>query len=414
MEIRPKLKKWIVNKWGDICRRSHYVLMGLPFVLLTASLVLSIASVVRINQVLDGQGMQYGAEEYESKRMPYRQMTVVSTCLPQMDGSAPLKTMNGLDVEKVKSLHEAIEITEGSTVGKNGQKKGGEQIDTSRLWKDCYSSFAYYPARGIIEKNETGTIQRCEVVGVSGAYEVVHPLRYECGGFLPGEEGDQTAIVLNTKMAWNLFHSYDIAGAFVEMNGIVFQVAGVVNEGDDAIAEKTGVNDARCYVAFPMLVKLANGPEAPINSSDMDSSLRLEDLAVMNYEVLMVDPIKNIAKNDLTKAMTDSFGYNKDSLDIQVINNTGRFNVLTLWKKYFPLKNAYTGFADMTLPFHERSARLAEQYVVFWAEMLIASIILMLTSGGYIYAIFHGKKTKHAKVEEEEETISELPDIQRV
>ena len=63
MEIRPKLKKWIVNKWGDICRRSHYVLMGLPFVLLTASLVLSVASVVRINQVLDGQGMQYGAEE---------------------------------------------------------------------------------------------------------------------------------------------------------------------------------------------------------------------------------------------------------------------------------------------------------------------------------------------------------------
>ena len=414
MEIRPKLKKWIVKKWGDICRRSHYVLMGLPFVLLTASLVLSIASVVRINQVLDGQGMQYGAEEYESKKLPYRQMTVVSTCLPQEDGSAPRKTMNGLDVEKVKTLHEAIDITEGSTIGKNGQKKGGEKLDTSRLWRDCYSSFAYYPAEGLIDNTQTGSTQRCEVVGVSGDYEVVHPLRYECGGFLPGEEGDQTAIVLNTKMAWNLFHSYDIAGAFVKINGFVFQVAGVVNEGDDAIAEKTGVNDARCYIAFPMLVKLANGPESPVTSLDKDNSVKLEDLAVMNYEVLMVDPINNIAKNDLVEAMTQSFGYNKESLDIQVINNTDRFNVITLWKKYFPLKNAYTGFANMTLPFHERSARLAEQYIVFWAETLVASIILMLTSGGYIYAIFHGKKTKHAKVEEEDDNFSELPEIQRV
>ena len=77
MEFRVKLKNFIKRKWGDVCRRSHYVLMGLPFVLVTAGLVLSTASVIRIHQVLDGQPFQYAAELFESKSMPYRQLTVL-------------------------------------------------------------------------------------------------------------------------------------------------------------------------------------------------------------------------------------------------------------------------------------------------------------------------------------------------
>ena len=50
MEFRSKMKKFIKRKWGDLCRRSHYVLMGLPFVLVTSGIVLSAASVIRIHQ----------------------------------------------------------------------------------------------------------------------------------------------------------------------------------------------------------------------------------------------------------------------------------------------------------------------------------------------------------------------------
>ena len=65
MELGPKIKKFIKRKWGDICRRSHYILMGIPFVLVIGGIILSVASVVRINQVLDGQTLQYAAERFE-------------------------------------------------------------------------------------------------------------------------------------------------------------------------------------------------------------------------------------------------------------------------------------------------------------------------------------------------------------
>lgn len=410
MEIRPKLKKYIVRKWGDICRRSHYVVMAIPFLLVTGSLVLGIASIVRINQVLDGQSFQYAAELYETKDSNYRQISVVSSSLRQLDGSAPRATSNGLNLEKVEQLHEALDMVEKSTTTGNKQNRGADNANSEYVWKDCYASVATYSVSGAIDKTPTGSVESCEVVGVGGDYAVLHPFRYECGGFLPAEDCERYAIVLNTKLAWNLFHSYNVAGAFVTIGGTIFQVAGVVCEGDDAIAEKTGVTQARAYIQFKELATLANGGQIPTNTPDQESSVTVEDLAVMSYEVLLQDPINNIAYNDLVSAMQESVGYSDASRDIQIINNTGRFRVTRLWKKYFPLKNSYAGFDGMDLPCYERSARLAEQYVVFWAEMLVVSIVVLILGSCSIYAIFHGRKSKHEREEDEDyEGEEEIP-----
>ena len=415
MEFRQKVKKLIKNKWGDICRRTHYFLMGLPFVLTIGGIVLSTASVVRINQVLDGQTFQYAAEYFESKKMPYRYMTILSPGQTQDDGSAPRKTSDGLDVEKVKSIHDALAITEESTTSKNGSggKNGSAQSKTNtivNLWEDCYSSTAYYGATGYIDKKQGGSVPKCEIVGVSGAYNVIHPFSYQSGGFLPDEDGDRYSIVLNTQLAWNLFHSYEILGAFVEINGAQYQVVGVVKEGKDDIAETTGVTEPRAYVQFRQLAYMANGSMPPSTSTEMDDSVKVEDLAVTCYEVLLTDPINNIAYNDLVSAMSDSIGYSEDTSSLILINNTDRFNVLSLYKKYFPLKKSYPGGNGISVPYYERSARLAEQYVVFWAEALIVGIGMILIGLCNIYAIVHGRDTRHKREDDydEEQVISYL------
>ncbi|MBR3033708.1 MAG: hypothetical protein IKH92_11895, partial [Clostridiales bacterium] len=119
--------------------------------------------------------------------------------------------------------------------------------------------------------------------------------------------------------------------------------------------------------------------------------------------VLLMDPIKNIAYNDLVQAMGDTIGYSEDKSELQVFSNTSRFHVTSLWKKYFPLKKSYTGGESLQIPYYERSARLAEQYVVFWAEFLVVGIVLVIGGGGYIYAIFHGKETRHKREEDSED-----------
>ena len=401
MEFRVKLKNFIKRKWGDVCRRSHYVLMGLPFVLVTAGLVLSTASVIRIHQVLDGQPFQYAAELFESKSMPYRQLTVLGPGLTTDDGSAPRKSSKGLDVEKVQQIHEALDVTEQSAIGSG--KSSSKAAKIVNVWKDCYSASARYPAKGFLEKDETGSVDSCEIMGVSEDYAILHPFCYESGGFLPDEDGDRYTIVLNTQLAWNLFHSYQVLGAFVEVNGISYQVVGVVNEGKDDIAETTGVTEPRAYVQFPQLASLINGPTAVSSSDEVDTLVHDTDLAVTCYEVLLMDPIKNIAYNDLVQAMSDTIGYSADNSELQVFSNTSRFHVTSLWKKYFPLKKSYTGGESLQIPYYERSARLAEQYVVFWAEFLVVGIVLVIGGGGYIYAIFHGKETRHKREEDSED-----------
>lgn len=401
MEFRVKLKNFIKRKWGDVCRRSHYVLMGLPFVLVTAGLVLSTASVIRIHQVLDGQPFQYAAELFESKSMPYRQLTVLGPGLTTDDGSAPRKSSKGLDVEKVQQIHEALDVTEQSAIGSG--KSSSKAAKIVNVWKDCYSASARYPAKGFLEKDETGSVDSCEIMGVSEDYAILHPFCYESGGFLPDEDGDRYTIVLNTQLAWNLFHSYQVLGAFVEVNGISYQVVGVVNEGKDDIAETTGVTEPRAYVQFPQLASLINGPTAASSSDEVDTLVHDTDLAVTCYEVLLMDPIKNIAYNDLVQAMSDTIGYSADNSELQVFSNTSRFHVTSLWKKYFPLKKSYTGGESLQIPYYERSARLAEQYVVFWAEFLVVGIVLVIGGGGYIYAIFHGKETRHKREEDSED-----------
>ena len=401
MEFRVKLKNFIKRKWGDVCRRSHYVLMGLPFVLVTAGLVLSTASVIRIHQVLDGQPFQYAAELFESKSMPYRQLTVLGPGLTTDDGSAPRKSSKGLDVEKVQQIHEALDVTEQSAIGSG--KSSSKAAKIVNVWKDCYSASARYPAKGFLEKDETGSVDSCEIMGVSEDYAILHPFCYESGGFLPDEDGDRYTIVLNTQLAWNLFHSYQVLGAFVEVNGISYQVVGVVNEGKDDIAETTGVTEPRAYVQFPQLASLINGPTAASSSDEVDTLVHDADLAVTCYEVLLMDPIKNIAYNDLVQAMSDTIGYSADNSELQVFSNTSRFHVTSLWKKYFPLKKSYTGGESLQIPYYERSARLAEQYVVFWAEFLVVGIVLVIGGGGYIYAIFHGKETRHKREEDSED-----------
>ena len=93
-----------------------------------------------------------------------------------------------------------------------------------------------------------------------------------------------------------------------------------------------------------------------------------------------------------------------------LINNTDRFNVISLYKKYFPLKKSYAGGDGISVPFYERSARLAEQYVVFWAEALVVAIFFVIVGGCNIYAIFHGKDPRHKKEEAEDDDEFETAD----
>ena len=401
MGIGSKIARFFRNRWATMCRRWHYVLLGIPFVLVIAGITCSIFAIVRVHKILDGQSFQYAAELFESEKMPYRKLTILSKALEQADASAPRSLPGGMDQEMVEVIHNGLEEKESST-NLSSRMPGAEDGNQGKIWLDCYSSTAFYRAYGYIDKTEEGAAERVEVVGVSGDYATIHPFRYESGGFFADGESDKYSIVLNTQLAWNLFHSYQVLGAEVELNGVMYQVVGVVCEGDDTIAEATGVTKPRAYVPFDQLANLANGGSVAQTSSEQEQSVKAADLAVTCYEVLLTDPINNIAYNDLLSVLTENIGYSDDSTTLEVINNTDRFFITRLYEKYFPLKESVSRLDGLHVPFFERSARLAEQYVVFWAEVLVACGIVTLCGLCGVYSTLHGRKTKHALPKEEE------------
>lgn len=401
MGIGSRIARFFRNRWATMCRRWHYVLLGIPFVLVIAGIILCTVSVIRIHQVLDGQPFQYAAELFESRNMNYRKLTILSRALDQADESAPRSLPGGLDLETVKTIHNGLEEKEAST-NLSSRRDGAVASDDGQIWLESYFSSAFYRAYGYIDKTEQGAAERVEVVGIGGDYATLHPFRYESGGFFSDGESDKYSIVLNTQLAWNLFHSYQVLGAEVELNGVIYQVVGVVCEGDDMIAETTGVTKPRAYVHFNQLANLANGGTVTQISSEQDQSVKPDDLAVTCYEALLTDPINNIAYNDLLAVLTENIGYSDDSTTLEIINNTDRFFVTRLYEKYFPLKESVNRIDGLHIPFFERSARLAEQYVVFWAEMLVVCGIVIICGLCGIYSTLHGRKTKHALPKEED------------
>lgn len=411
MHKGSKIGRFFRNLWATLCRRCHYVLLGIPFVLVLLGITLNIVSVIRINQILDGQTFQYAAEKYENAKMSYRKLTVLSKALDQADESAPRSLPSGLDLEKVQTIHDGLTEKEAST-NLNSRKGRNTDSESGDIWLDCYSSTAFYRAYGYIDKTEQGAVERAEIVGVGGDYATLHPFRYESGGFLQTEGGDKYAIVLNTQMAWNLFHSYEVLGADVELNGVMYQVVGVVNDGDDMLAEATGVTKPRAYIQFDQLANLANGGIIPNGPQETESYVKPDVLGVTCYEALLTDPINNIAYNDLVAVLSDNLGYSEDgNTTLEIINNTDRFFITRLYSKFFPLKESISKIDGIQVPYYERSARLAEQYVVFWAEVIFVSSIVIICGSCAIYSTFHGRKTKHARpTEDEEETATASKD----
>ena len=112
MKILTLVSKFFKTSWGNLCRRCHYVMMAIPFIVVTASIVLSVASIVRINQILDHQTLQYAGELFSTSQMSFRKLTVLSQGLETDDGSAPRVCAKCLSKEQIEEIHEQLDLAE--------------------------------------------------------------------------------------------------------------------------------------------------------------------------------------------------------------------------------------------------------------------------------------------------------------
>jgi len=398
--IRAKMKQMIRTRWERLRRNTRRVLRILPYVLLAAGAGLCIFSAIRMDQIKTEQSAQIAAEQWagDSGRH-YVQLSCFARGQQQANGSPDL--ILDASVSLVKNdivalrtaMDDLVRVASGvSSKSKSAsEKKNSDTAETVvRLWFDAYSSEAkctvVRPSTDISGEisNET------TLTGVGGDYDLFHPLMLIEGSFLSEDSTDPQTIVLDESLSWLLFGSYHSVGQDVTINGISYNVVGVVRKSDKKIDKNSYGDLPRAYVLFDELARIFPSSSELTAGNALDGSSEespsfipdASNLAIQCYEVVLPNQLDGIARQNLISAMTTA---GKDTKNYLIVQNTGRFSLLKLYDALFPIGANEAKRTQYKLPFWEISAEIAESVLVFWWAMISLGVTLALTSALTIY-----------------------------
>jgi hypothetical protein len=399
---RDRIKAAFSNGWNSLRRRTRKVLISLPYILLSAGVILCVVSAVRIHQIKDSQKSQIAAELWAGDSgTRYRQITCFAIGQEQADGKPDLylSSAASLKMDEIKTIHDSLDTTVKAAAGRKeaagSQSKTSTVSDDGKLWIDAYSS----EATCTVVKEQTelmpSTSAEVTLTGVAGDYYLFHPMKLISGAFLSDDTLDPKKIVIDKELAFKLFGYYDAAGQEVTINQREYTIVGVVQLDSTKIDKKTTGDLMHAYVLFDELAYLsagdadtgiagsANSGTAVTNTNtDTQDSADPSNLAVTCYEAVLPDKIDGIAMQNLKSAMEAAGKVNKNFL---FVDNTSRFSLLRLYNTLFPIGQTAMERQKYELPYWERSAQMAESVSTFWWIIEIAGVLSVLSSGIAFY-----------------------------
>ena len=196
------------------------------------------------------------------------------------------------------------------------------------------------------------------VIAVGGNFFQFHPLRLMSGSYF--QEGDlmQDRVLLDEDLAWILFGSSDLQGLTVKIDGVPFQIAGVIQRERDFASRKAYTAGMGLFMSY-----------------DAWKSLH-ETAGVTAYELVLAEPVKNFAANFTREKFPIGHG--------EIVVNSGRFRMGRLLGLIGQFGTRSMQKLGVLLPYWENAARCMEDYcaLLFFLGclfLLIPAIVLVVT-----------------------------------
>ncbi|MBQ5414591.1 MAG: ABC transporter permease [Firmicutes bacterium] len=428
MALSKSAKRYIKDKLYLQKRRIRKIVMAAPFWVLIIGVTLTSLGIGRYAYLTDKRQDQNMASYWEyDAQYNYRHMSVYARgARPGGETTPPvyINTATSLKRADIVAIRTALQGIADTSLGQSG-KGGLSQDGRPRGWEDCYSSFLTGTIESVADTESVTQFSftsTCDIVAIDGNYPAFHPFRYMSGGFLPEVGYDNRQIVLNDVLAWKFYKSYDIIGYTVKLWGENFTVIGVVGEPNDGIARSAGTEQPRAYVYFSAMEELApleaadpssnpapgsNGSSsapassgvsaaAPAGSGAADlsagtgSATQRPDMAILCYEAMLPEAVRNVAKNDMSSAVTN---YNPSDPNFYIISNTGRFSLLDSWRFMWPIGKTQSRLAAYEFPYWEKTAQLTSEHL-FADEVITVAGIVTLISGTLMAALRYRKSSR--------------------
>lgn len=217
--------------------------------------------------------------------------------------------------------------------------------------------YAYGAQASAYFEGEKGSAT-ARVLCTGGDFFYFHPQTMTSGWYYGDRELNETIVVLNEHLAWQLFGALDVAGMMLTVDGVSCTVVGVTSGPDGRSEQKEYGDEPTAYIPYALAERL-NG-SVPIEYVD----------------TLLPDPVTDYGK----KLVRQAFGFpdDADSADNgkkYLIENTARYSPFRVIASLKDKNTRITRTDTVVYPYWENAARLADARASVWGVFLIVTAI---------------------------------------
>lgn len=295
-------------------------------------------------------------------------LNAVTHALPTQSAAKAWRGENEMRFAQVSAFLPEDEKIDQSSVESFRRTLDQKLIDASleapeggRLYDDAYSGVT------TVAVTSGKTTLSVKTVGVGGDFFLFHPLTLRSGSYLTANDYMNDRVLLDEELAWALFGSYDVAGMTIQIGERTYPVAGVVHREDDFASKKAYQDGPGMFMSY-------------------DALNAISETKISAYELVMPDMISGFAEG----IVKDNFSVG----DGTVVENTGRYGALRLWKVLTAYGERSMNTQGIIYPYWENAARLTEDY----AALLLLFAVLFAVCPVVCAAIWTVRTVKRLTV----------------
>ena len=213
-----------------------------------------------------------------------------------------------------------------------------------------------------------------------------------------GEDLNKDGVVIDENVAWQLFGSNNVAGMYVEINGVQYPVRGVVKSDKGYFSDAADEEATTVYVSYEILEgrsgsstggmdsAAAGTPAAGTTDSKGGSYGQSAGTTLDSYELLIKNPVQKFGFNALKEAL----GLDKSSYEI--VENSSRFGLMNRFTvlRNFGIRSMNT--KNIVFPYWENRARAYEDLAALLLVLeLLCLVYPVIFAAGKIHWLWKHK-----------------------
>ncbi len=218
------------------------------------------------------------------------------------------------------------------------------------------------------------------VIAVGGSFFDFHPLQLLSGSYFGQRDLMKDRVLLDEDLAWLLFGGTELQGLEVKIDGVPFQVSGVVRREQDFASKKAYTAGMGLFMSYEAYAAMH------------------EDAGVNTYEIVMAEPVKNFAINFCREKFPIGHG--------ELLENTGRFSFDRLLSLTLQFGSRSMQRLGVIYPYWENAARCVED----WCSLLLQLSILLILLPAVSLAVFALRWIRRGKEKLSDDVLPELKD----